>query len=563
MGWLGVRGLLENRWTVLVASIWIECCAGASYSFSIYSHTIKTRFGYNQKQLDTISVFKDLGECLGIISGILYDGFPPWVVILVGCLQNLIGYMFIWLFLTQRLPTPALWEICVIICLAVNSQTYYNTASIVTCVNNFPANRGIVVGLMKGCLGLSSAILSRFWHVIPSAQRRDGSSFLLVAAWVPSAVAFLLMSFVRKYSFDTRVHQNQYTGLAYSKEEENFGNEYVAELTLAQQDCDKNSKKSSTVQLLSTSAPVVVLAVFLMGCTFWNQDILLANRVECIVQILILVSPLWVAWKLTARSYKRRILLCSSTDEALFIDGSPGECRDESQNFHSEHPVDLTDGDDKSLSGALCSLNFVLVLFTSAIALGSGFVAVDNMNQVATALGYLTDEVSIFVSLISIWQFIGRFGGGVFSDYLLHRFRIARPLVTAIAALTLSCGYLLVASAFPGSLYLGSIVIGLSVGANWCLNPTTVSELFGIRHFGTLYNVVIVGNPLVSYVLSVWVAGYLYDKEAEKQAMQGQCKGNKCFSLTFLILSGACMLAAFSSFLLWIRTRKLYKRIRI
>lgn len=547
-----------------MASIWIECCAGASYSFSIYSGTIKTRFGYNQKQLDTISVFKDFGESVGIISGILYETFPPWVVLLVGCLQNLIGYLFIWLFLTQRLPTPALWEICVFICLAINGQTYYNTASIVTCVSNFPANRGIVVGLMKGCLGLSSAILSRFWHIIPSAQRRDGSSFLLLAACVPSAVAFLLMPFVRKYSFDTSpVDQNQYSGLASFKEEESFDNRDLADLTLAENDCDSNSKKSTTVKLLSTSAPVVVLAIFLMGCTFWKQNISLANRIECMVQILILVSPLLVAWKLTASSHKRRMLTSSSMAEPLIIDGSrPRECKEESRICHSVHPVGMNDRDDKSVSSALCSLNFVLVLFTSAIALGSGFVAVNNMNQVATALGYLEDEVSIFVSLGSIWQFIGRFGGGVFSDYLLHRFRIARPLLTAIAALFLSCGYVLVASAFPGSLYLGSIVIGLSVGVNWCLNPTTVSELFGLRHFGTLYNVVLVGNPLVSYLLSVWVAGYLYDKEAERQGMQGQCNGNKCFNLTFLILSGACMLAALASFLLWIRTRSFYKTIR-
>lgn len=560
MGKLGVRGsLVENRWTVLVASIWIECCAGAAYSFSIYSETIKTRFGYNQQQLGTISVFKDIGECVGILSGILYDRFPPWLVLLVGCLQNVIGYMLLWLFVTQKLPTPALWEICLVICFAVNSQTYYNTATIVTCVSNFPADRGIVLGLLKGCLGLSSAILSRFWHVIPSAQRTDSSSFLLMVAWLPSVVTFLLMPFVRKYSFDTVVEYDEsqlYSALPDSKEEEeveNLGNEEVAE----QKDCDKNSKKWTTVKLLSTSAPVAVLAIFLMGCAFWKQDDSLVNRVQCTAQILILVSPLWIAWKLTAR----KMLMRSSVDEALIIDGFQGECKGESDICQPGQPLDINDADDKSLSGALCSLNFMLVLFTSAIALGSGFVALNNMNQVATALGYLEGEVSIFVSLISIWQFIGRFGGGVFSDYLLYRFRIARPLVTAIAALVLSCGYVLVAFPFSGSLYVASIVIGLSVGANWCLNPTTVSELFDLRHFGTLYNVVLVGNPLVSYVLSVWVAGYLYDAEAERQDLQGKCKGSKCFNLTFLILSAACMSAAMASFFLWIRTRNFYKMI--
>jgi len=534
-----------------VASIWIECCAGASYSFSIYSGTIKTRFGYDQEQLDTISVFKDVGECVGIIAGLLYDRFPPWVGLLLGCLQNVIGYILIWLFVTERLPTPAVWEMCLVMCFAINSQTYYNTASIVTCVSNFPANRGVVLGLMKGCLGLSSAILSRFWHVIPAAQRTNGSSFLLVAAFVPSTVVCLLMPFIRKYSFDTRVDQNH---MAYAKEEEDFPN--------SGKDYDNNSKKTTTVKLLSTSAPIVVLAIFLMACACWNLDSSLLNRAEGVVEILILLSPLCLAWKLTG-PYKRATFIASSIEEPLIIDLSAEECKQEGPRYDSDHPVDLNDRDDNSLMGALCSLNFVLVLFTSAITLGSGLAAVNNISQVATSLNYSEDDISIFVSLISISQFVGRFGGGIFSDYLLHRFRIARPLITAIAALILSCGYVLVASGFQGSLYFGSIVIGLFLGANWCLNPTTVSEIFGLCHFGTLYNVVLMGNPLVSYVLSVWVVGYLYDKEAATQDEEGDCSGTKCFSLTFLILSGVCMSAALASFFLYIRTRSIYRKLRI
>ncbi|KAH9306173.1 hypothetical protein KI387_010577, partial [Taxus chinensis] len=254
--------ILKNRWTVLVACIWIECCAGASYSFSIYSAIIKNRFSYDQQQLDTISVFKDIGESVGIISGLLYDRFPPWLVLLLGAAQNFSGYAVIWLFLTRRLTAPALWEMCVLICVAINGQTYYNTASIVTCVNNFPANRGIVVGLMKGCLGLSSAILSRVWRLLFPGS--DGSSFLLVAAIVPSAVACLLMPTVRKYE---PVHN-----------------------------C-RNDNSRTTLNLAMASAPMVVLALFLMGSTFWDGRSLQADRVEFAVAVLILVAPLLVACK--------------------------------------------------------------------------------------------------------------------------------------------------------------------------------------------------------------------------------------------------------------------------
>uniref|UniRef100_A0A0C9QNL4 TSA: Wollemia nobilis Ref_Wollemi_Transcript_16030_2065 transcribed RNA sequence n=1 Tax=Wollemia nobilis TaxID=56998 RepID=A0A0C9QNL4_9CONI len=510
--WSAFCSKFFNRWTVLVACVWIECCAGASYSFGIYSETIKTRFGYSQQELDTISVFKDVGECVGIISGLLYDRFPPWVVVLAGAAQNVGGYTVIWLLLTGRLPAPAMWQMCALLCLAVNGQTYNNTASIVTCVNNFSGNRGIVLGLMKGCLGLSSAILSRLWHVVaPGGNDSDGSSFLLVAAVAPTAVALSLMPMVYK------------TGPA---------------TPLAE------SASKTTPRLALASAPVVGLALFLMGCALWTPHSTQASRVELAAALMILALPLFVACNATSTSK-------SSALELLLPD-----------HRDSDDDVAQPAIECGNLWGALCSFDFMLVLFTAGVALGSGFVAVNNLNQVATALGFPQQEVSVFVSLISTWQFLGRFGGGAFSDYLLTRFGVPRPLLTAAAGLVQSCGYLLVvaASYFPWALYLGSAVIGLSFGANWSLNPTTVSELFGLRHFGTLYNVVLIGNPVVSYVLSVWVAGYLYDRESGRQG--GECKGSECFNLTFAILACVCMLAALASLLLCVRTRHLYQKLR-
>ncbi|GLJ10041.1 hypothetical protein SUGI_0120710 [Cryptomeria japonica] len=514
---------LSNRWTVLVACIWIECCAGASYSFSLYSQTIKTRFGYTQQQLDIISVLKDTGECIGIVSGLLYDRFPPWLVLLVGAGQNSLGYVVIWLFVTGRLAIPAVWKMCLFICVAINGQTYYNTASIVTCVNNFPENRGIVVGLMKGCLGLSSAILSTAWRVV--FPESDGSSFLLVAAIVPSVVALVLMPIVRKYD----------------------PLDFIC------------GSSTTMVRLGMVSAPVVVLALFLMGFSFWDGHSFQADRVEFAVALIILAAPLWVAWK---ANHQERTSTSTSTptlSELLITNkGSDQSVITEYTNKGADQSV-ITEHTNISLWGELCSFNFFLVLFTSAIALGSGYVALNNMGQVATALGFTQHHITIFVTLISVCQFFGRFGFGIFSDYLLSNFGVARPLLTAMAGLILCCGYMLIvmAGTFHWTMYLGSIVIGLAFGANWCLNPATVSELFGLAHFGTLYNVMQVGIPMVSYVLSVWVAGYLYDSESGRG---GQCRGSKCFKLTFIILASVCVLAVMSSSILWWRTRHIYRK---
>jgi MFS family permease len=139
-------------------------------------------------------------------------------------------------------------------------------------------------------------------------------------------------------------------------------------------------------------------------------------------------------------------------------------------------------------------------------------------------------------------------------------------------------GHLVMASAFPGSLYVGSIIVGLCYGAQWTLMPAITSEIFGFSHFGTLFNTLGVASPVGAYVLSVKVAGYLYDIEAKKEHDVHQmerrviimgigdpgpllCHGAHCFCLTFIILACVCLFGCFISWFLLIRTRHLYHHI--
>jgi len=80
----------------------------------------------------------------------------------------------------------------------------------------------------------------------------------------------------------------------------------------------------------------------------------------------------------------------------------------------------------------------------------------------------------------------------------------------------MSAGHLCFAFAFRGSLHIGCIVIGLCYGVHWSVMPATVSELFGLQHFGVLFNVVATSMPLGSFLFSSLIAGSLYDYEAEK-----------------------------------------------
>jgi len=75
-------------------------------------------------------------------------------------------------------------------------------------------------------------------------------------------------------------------------------------------------------------------------------------------------------------------------------------------------------GEDFKLSEAIWKADFWLLTFSFMCGCGSGVTAINNLAQMGAAQGY--NNVRTFVSLISIWSFIGRLGGGYLSEELVR-----------------------------------------------------------------------------------------------------------------------------------------------
>lgn len=120
--------------------------------------------------------------------------------------------------------------------------------------------------------------------------------------------------------------------------------------------------------------------------------------------------------------------------------------------------------------------------------------------------------------------------------------------------------FLLYALASKGTLYAATALLGICYGVQYSMMVPTVSELFGLRHFGVIYSFMGLGNPIGAFLFSALLAGYVYDAEAEKQG-SSTCLGPNCFRPTFLVLAGCCGLGTILSVILTVRIRPVYQML--
>ncbi|KAI7736005.1 hypothetical protein M8C21_023867 [Ambrosia artemisiifolia] len=493
---------MENtKWLATVASIWIQCSSGASYTFGIYSATLKSSQGYDQSTLDTVSVFKDIGANIGILSGLLYSlvtstsrfGSGLWLVYVAGAVQCFAGYFLIWFSVTGVIDRPHVLVMCLFMFIAAHAQTFFNTANVVVAVCNFPDYSGTSVGIMKGFLGLSGAILIQIYQTLFNGIP---TTFLPMLAIFPTFVSLALMSLV---------HVNPC----------NTSN-------------DKPCLNRFSLIALIIAAYLMVMIIFQNIFTFPSW----AHIVTTIVLFIMVLSPLQVAQ--SARINEQRP---PSLAMAPLIMTS--EAQDE---------VEM------NLVQAMGTLNFWLLFLAMVCALGSGLATINNITQIGESLDYSTTKINTMVSLWSIWNFLGRFGGGFVSDFFLHRYGGGRPLFICLTQLAMVVGYLIIG--LSGNLYIGSVIVGVCYGSQWSLMPTITSEIFGVKHMGTIFNTIAAANPIGSYILSVQVIGNIYDQEAK--ARGGSCHGLHCFMLSYFIFAAVCGFGVIVSLVLFLRTRGFY-----
>ncbi|XP_010525333.1 PREDICTED: protein NUCLEAR FUSION DEFECTIVE 4-like [Tarenaya hassleriana] len=530
------EALVNDRWLVFVCAMWVQSVAGVGYIFGgSMSPAIKTALGYDQRQISVLGVAKNLGDAIGFVSGALSEAFPPWVVLLVGAAHNLVGYGVVWLVVSGLWPRLPLWMLFIAIFLGTNGETYYNTASLVSCIQNFPDSRGPVVGILKGFSGLSGAILTQVYSMF---NPRNDSSVILMVAIGPPIVVLALLFIVRPV--------------------EGHG----------------ENRPSDNLRFLVIYGFCSVLAVYLLGILILQNLFDLTQTVITIfgaalvilmvVPLLIPVASVSFCGKLknaTLEKVEGNSDVVDENEEENLVESS----RESLPPFETrERRKQSCIGENFTLLQALREADFWLIFFSLILGVGSGITVIDNLGQICYSLGYTNTK--IFVSIISIFNFLGRVAGGYFSELIMRKLVLPRPLAMSVVQAIMAFGLAYYAIDCPGKIYVVTILTGMGYGAHWAIAPASVSDLFGLKSFGSLYNFQIVALPIGSFVFSGLMASNIYDYFARKQAGPSEteplvCVGSVCYSVTCGIMSVVCLVAVVLSLTVVFRTRRFYLRL--
>ncbi|KAG2335162.1 hypothetical protein Bca4012_016475 [Brassica carinata] len=561
---------INNRWLVFVAAMWIQSCAGNGYLFGSISPVIKSSLNYNQKELARLGVAKDLGDSVGFIAGSLSENMPLWVALLVGAVQNLVGYGWVWLVVTRRAPVLPIWAMCLLIFVGNNGETYFNTGSLVSGVQNFPKSRGPVVGILKGFAGLGGAILSQIYTMIHSP---DPASIILMVAVAPAVVAVSLMFFIRPVGGHRQIRPTDGASFTFIYGVCILLAVYLMAVMLIEDLVVVSHNIITIFTIVLFVILVVPVLVPIMTSFFFDSN----GPVDTVEEPLVpkredqepgTQTPDLILSEvedekpsdvdlLPASERHKRIaqlqaqLMQAAAKGAIRVKGRRGPHR----------------GEDFTLMQALVKADFWLIFTSLLLGGGSGLTVIDNLGQMSQSLGY--NNTHVFVSMISIWNFLGRISGGYFSELVVRDYAYPRPVALAVAQVVMAIGNVFFAFGWPGAMYIGTLLIGLGYGAHWAIVPATASELFGLKNFGALYNFLTLANPAGSLVFSGMIASTIYDMEAEKQAHGSvfnpddvlKCDGYICYFLTSLIMSGFCIVACILSLILVRRTKTVYTHL--
>eukprot|EP00518_Triparma_eleuthera_P012077 CAMPEP_0182476626 /NCGR_PEP_ID=MMETSP1319-20130603/29449_1 /TAXON_ID=172717 /ORGANISM="Bolidomonas pacifica, Strain RCC208" /LENGTH=490 /DNA_ID=CAMNT_0024677727 /DNA_START=85 /DNA_END=1554 /DNA_ORIENTATION=+ len=480
----------------LAALLISAAVSGSSYTFATYSEALKKQFNFELAQLETINISC---FCIGFVTfvpGLIGDKLGPRrTIFLGGCFQGSAFALF-WAISMRFIDlgegdfVVAMLSLCLLVQFLGSSCV--TGAVFASAVRNFPGQKGQIVGLIKGWVGLCGGMYTQIFVGFVPVDLNDDEDplylwFLLVASICCLCATLLPSQFVM-------VH-------AGAKE----------------RDADPTFLRS-----VERRVYVGYLILILMGVVVIASALLELHVDHCVLTafavaiIFIWASPTILAlpvWDLGSDSSR------SNGDEALhsiLLSGAAAEGEEDQGLIKELGIVEMVK-----------TLNFWLFLWPCVALIGAGIGMTTNVAQMFSAIG--SNDNVVATTFFSATQSLTRVLAGLLCDVLKVR-GVPAATVLALGLVFMLLAYLLFVVNTPQSLFAGVLCAGVGFGSAWPVMVVVVAELFGQKNLGGNYMVYDgVASAVGAIVFGKLIPEAVYNAHLDDG--ETECYGSECFRL--------------------------------
>lgn len=204
------------------------------------------------------------------------------------------------------------------------------------------------------------------------------------------------------------------------------------------------------------------------------------------------------------------------------------------------------------------TVDFYLFCLSIFAGMGVGQSITNNLGSAVVSYGGTKDAVPTMLIINSIASCIGRIVMGYLSDRL-SPFAI-RPSFLNICVFLMGCVSFLFAFANVSFIYFLVFCYGFAYGGINAVIVAYLADRFGPKYLGMNNTICKLSALLGNYLMATVLASTIYQSHIKGSGKT--CHGRDCYQVTFLIMSGICLLAYVSTLLLMHRNQAIYAEIR-
>ncbi|KAM9961072.1 hypothetical protein ACTFIW_010248 [Dictyostelium discoideum] len=513
--------ILSILWGILTI-----LASGTLYGFSIISNEIRDKLEYSQTDIGLAISFGDVGMYIGLTVGFFFDLFGPFFTNGLATIFYVIGCMGVWA-IVKGYITSSVYLLSFFLFIIGQSSYGSFTACVVANVHNYSIkHRGKISGVLVGMFALSAGVFGVIYKLF---FKTNLEGYLLFIAILLSIVSFIATYIVRLVKIEG-VEEPEIFDETNQNDDDNE-QQKKKQNEAYQSDDDINEKQKYVISKdeesnLNGSGNGII--------TNGNNN---TNNIS--------------------NNDKTKLLgegSSSSSSSSSSLSSSPSNSNLSSHlnSIDTSNPNFLDGKRDVSGLKLLKMVEFWGLWIIYFFAGGCSIMFLNNIAIMAESLGEPDSIQSNLVIVFSIGNLIGRVGMGFLSDLISKK--VSRFWCVVLSSLIITVTHLVCAFELKPIFYPATLFTGIGYGGIVSIMVLLATFRFGPRRFGLNFGFLALSSASGALIFSTF-SSKVYDRLSEN-SIDGQCHGNHCFVLSFIISFSVNLLSVIIGILIIFYTRK-------